>query len=81
MISTADILIETALILRGEHPAYNGLSDRISNAEFYLRLFAGDAPKEARIVAEDILANQLVASEICGLSPDRCGWIAARLKT
>jgi hypothetical protein len=74
---TADILNEAALILYREHPAYAIGSDRIYNVEFFLRTFASDKPESALAVAADIRANKSAASETCGLSPDRCGYIAS----
>lgn len=79
MLKTADILNETALILRKEHPVYNSLGDRIQNAESFLAGAARDLPEESKAVAQDIRNNLAAASEICGLSPDRCAWIANRL--
>lgn len=79
MLNTADVLNETALILRGEHPAYNSLGDKIANAEAFLWAIARDFPEESKTVATDIRANAGAASEVCGLSPDRCKWIANRL--
>lgn len=76
-MDTQKILSEVALILQGAHPAYRG--DKIRNAEGYLWALAKDFPDQSRIAAKDISKNLSAASEICGLHPVRCEWIAIHL--
>lgn len=78
-LNTADVLNETALILRKEHPAYDSIGDKIENAESFLHKIARDFPEDAKAIATDIRTNLGAASEVCGLSPDRCAWVSNRL--
>lgn len=77
-MTTENILKETALILRGEHPAWEG--DPVLNAETFLMRFAKDCPHLSHQIANDIAKNLNEASEISGLHPNRCQWIVNRIR-
>lgn len=76
-MTTFDILNEVALILRGEHPGWEG--DSVWNAETYLNRFVNDFDNASE-VATDIENNLNAASEVSGLSPNRCQWIVNRIR-
>jgi hypothetical protein len=77
-MTTEQVLKEVALILRGEHPAWEG--DSVWNAETYLHRFSKDMSKCAQNVALDINKNPYEASEISGLHPNRIQWIFHRIR-
>lgn len=75
-MTTNEALIEIALILRGEHTGYGG--DSLLAAERYLSKLvqagvAGD-------IARDIDRKICAASQVSGLSVNRCQWIINRIQ-
>lgn len=77
IFGTAEVLIECATILRGEHKGWEG--DSVLNAEVYLHRFGKDFENAAEVAA-DIENNLSAASDISGLSPNRCQWIINRIR-
>ena len=74
-----ELLIEAAKILHGNHPRYAGLTDRFYNTKNYLQTYGREQAGAAEIAAE-IRADIAAASEVTGLHPDRCGWIASLIE-
>ena len=76
-MKTADLLIEIAAIYKGNRSDWK--SDKIIQADGFLRRFARDNQQWALDIANDIVKNMNAASEVSGLHPARCESIANKL--
>lgn len=77
MISTDEFLKELALIIRGEHPAWQG--DRIANAELFCHRLGRDFDN-APALAQDISRNINDCAEEYGISPTGLEWAVNRIR-
>lgn len=78
-IEAQRLLAEVAIIRRGEHPGYAGLSDRIENADSFLRQYAQDEPELAADIAADWRSSPDEHSGRSGLSPERVAQLGGQL--
>jgi hypothetical protein len=77
MLTTDEFVSELALIIRGEHPAWEG--DRIANAELFCHRVARDFD-ETRSIADDIERNIHALSDSHGMSPSGMRWTVNRIR-
>lgn len=76
-MNTSGFLLELALIIRGEHRAWEG--DRIQNAELFCHRVASDFD-EAVAIANDIERNLADCADFCGISQTGLRWSIARIR-
>nr|WP_280971304.1 LPD1 domain-containing protein [Cupriavidus gilardii]WDE72566.1 hypothetical protein [Cupriavidus gilardii] len=65
------VLLEVASIRRGEHAGFRGLSDAVSNADYFLSRYARENPELAKSAAAAWIGQPEHYSTVSGLSPAR----------